>query len=103
MSYADNAARFLRLCRQIARKNLTRLYGSARKRSRAIVRCRTDCRRRIDADCWGSVDSKGTVMVNIKATAVQRHMEVLAGIVLVAMAILLAVGAVKLFWLSAPV
>ena len=42
-------------------------------------------------------------MVNIKATAVQRQVEVLARIVLVAMAILLTVGAVILFWLSAPV
>ena len=42
-------------------------------------------------------------MVNIKATAVQRQVEVLARIVLVAMAILLTVGAVKLIWFSAPV
>lgn len=37
-------------------------------------------------------------MVNHEVTAVQRHMDFLARIVLVAMAVLLTVGAVKLFW-----
>ena len=41
---------------------------------------------------------KGTVMVNIELIRVQRQVEVLAWIVLVAIPVLLTVCAVKLFW-----
>jgi len=49
-----------------------------------------------------SVDQEGTVMVktvivNIEAVAARRQVEVLARIVLIAMVILLTVGAMKLF------
>jgi hypothetical protein len=47
---ADNAAWFPRRCLEIARKALPGLYGSERTLG-VTVRCRTDCRRRIVADC----------------------------------------------------
>jgi hypothetical protein len=39
-----------------------------------------------------------TVMVNIEAAAARRQVEVFARVALIAMVILLTVGAVKLFW-----
>jgi len=67
-----------------------------RRRSRAIVRFRTDSSGRKIAG-YSSSDLEA-VMVKNETDAVRRQVEILARLVLVAMLTLLTIGAVKLIW-----